>query len=126
MCQKLSLPFLNRTSLSTVSQTSMFCREGYKDAASFLQHAKDVGAVKTPDGVDFVKHAMKGGSDISFSGPKAELAKIKEAMGSDGIRYLKTLTCILVPCTVRCIVIQRALSTKAVSMPCSTVGRALG
>jgi len=66
-----------------IDGNKVFCREGYTSAAGVLTHLRDV---KGPLDAA-VAMVGAGGLDLSVMGPKAELDKLREALGPLGTKF---------------------------------------
>jgi quinol monooxygenase YgiN len=69
-----------------ISGNTVFCREGYKDAAGVLEHLSDVKAPLDKA----VEMVGKDGLKLSVMGPKAELEKLKDALTPLGTVFWET------------------------------------
>lgn len=70
----------------TQQGNQVFCREGYRNAEGVLAHLEDVKAPLDKA----VAMCGEGGLNLSVMGPKAELEKLKEPMGSLGTVFWET------------------------------------
>ena len=66
-----------------INGNTVYCREGYVNAAGALAHANEVKEVLGKA----IEMVGRDNLDISVIGPKAELEKLKEALGSLGPKF---------------------------------------